>query len=121
MQQAALTRIGTRNRFARNKWLLIGLLFVQTITRSQAQSITDIGIGTNILQPATKRLGINLGGYNFYDSGQMMKNLIFRNQGFEGQIYQSTIRCAGGTASSCTDENSVSGWPAGFWNGASYQ
>ena len=66
-------------------------------------------------------MGINLGTLTNYDSGQMYKNLITQNPGFEGQIWNSTIRCAYGTATSCTDENQWSSWPAGFWAGATYQ
>jgi hypothetical protein len=86
-----------------------------------AGQVTNIAIGTSVLQPSVKRLGINLGNLNFYDAGQMMKNLVFRNPGFEGEIYQSTIRCASGTATSCTDDNAASAWPGGFWNGATFE
>ncbi len=82
---------------------------------------TNIAIGTTVLQPSVKRMGINLGTLTNYDSGQMYKNLITQNPGFEGQIWNSTIRCAYGTATSCTDENQWSSWPAGFWAGATYQ
>jgi hypothetical protein len=82
---------------------------------------TNIAIGSTVLQPSVKRMGINLGTLTNYDSGQMYQNLITSNPGFEGQIWNSTIRCAYGTATSCTDENQWSSWPAGFWSGASYQ
>lgn len=82
---------------------------------------TNIDIGAQVVQPSVKRLGMNMGQPNYYDSDQMMKNLIFINPGFEGEIYRSTIRCATGTATSCTDENQYTSWPAGFWNGATYQ
>ena len=82
---------------------------------------TDIAIGTTVVQNAVKRLGINLGTVNFYDSGQMMKNLLSRNPGFEGQIYSSIIRCASGTATVCRDENASSAWPTSFWNRSSFE
>jgi hypothetical protein len=110
-----------RARSVEYRWLIFGLFLIQSVPGAQAQSVTNVAVGSTILQAGTSRLGINLSLNTFYDSGQMMKNLIFRNPGFEGEIYQSTIRCAGGTATSCTDENAVSGWPAGFWNGATYQ
>ncbi len=68
-----------------------------------------------------KRLGINLGTANFYDSGQTSKNLLQRNPGFEGQVWNSTIRCMSGTATSCVDEDQWSAWPAGFWSGATFE
>ena len=82
---------------------------------------TDISIGTTTLQPSVKRLGINLGTLDYYDSGQTTQNLLMNNPGFEGQIWNSTIRCASGTATSCTDEDQWAGWPAGFWNGATFE
>ena len=89
-------------------------------THSFAQS-TNISIGTTTLQPSVKRLGINLGTLDFYDSGQTTQNLMTGNPGFEGQIWNSTIRCVFGTATSCVDENQYSGWPGGFWNGATFE
>ncbi len=82
---------------------------------------TNIAIGSNVWQPSVKRLGINLSIENYYDSGQMNKGLVFRNPGFEGEIYQSTVRCASGTATTCVDENGYSNWPKGFWNGATVE
>jgi hypothetical protein len=83
--------------------------------------VTVIDIGTTILRPAVKRFGINLGTLTFYDSGQTLRNLLVRNPGFEGQIWNSTVRCASGSATTCIDENQWSGWPAGFWNGATFE
>ncbi len=82
---------------------------------------TNIAIGGTTIQPSVKRLGINLGTLDNYDSGQISQNLITANPGFEGQIWNSTIRCAYGTATSCTDENQYAGWTGGFWNGATYE
>ncbi|MBV8730220.1 MAG: hypothetical protein JO336_10460, partial [Acidobacteriia bacterium] len=98
--------------------MAVGLLFCQC---SQSGQVTRIAVSATALQSGVKRLGINLGGVNYYDSGQMMKNLIFRNPGFEGEIYQSTIQCAAGTPTTCLDATGYSAWPAGFWNGASFQ
>ena len=61
--------------------------------------------------PAVKRFGINLGWANNYDSGQIMKNLVFRNPGFEGLIYRSIVRCVAGTANGFVDENPSARWP----------
>ena len=50
-----------------------------------------------------------------------MKNLVFRNPGFEAQIDRSIVRCVTGTATGFVDENATTHWPTGFWNGASYE
>src|SRR3984957_416143 len=96
------------------------VLLAVGIVNSNAQT-TNIAIGSAALQPSVKRLGINLSNRDFYDAGQITKNLVMRNPGFEGEIYQSTIRCASGTPNSCLDDDQWSAWPAGFWNGATFQ
>jgi hypothetical protein len=83
--------------------------------------ITQIAIGPEILHSGVKRFGINLSGQTFYDSGQMLKNLVFRNPGFEGETWQSFLRCRSVTADSCVDSHAWNAWPAGFLNGAHYE
>jgi hypothetical protein len=82
---------------------------------------TDIAITPDVIRPSVQRFGINLGYTTSYDSGQMMKNLIFANPGFEGEIYQSTVRCADASDRTCTDQISASDWPDGFWDGATFE
>ena len=94
------------------------LLISEAASFAQA---TDFSIGTTVQRSSVKRLGINMGGQNFYDSGQMLRNLIYRNPGFEGQTWQSILQCDAVTASSCTDQNPWSGWPANYLAGASYE
>lgn len=86
-----------------------------------AAGVTNIEIRNEVIQPSVKRLGINLGDQSYYDSGQLMKNLVFRNPGFEGMSYRSAIRCGSTTANSCTDENEYANWPADFWTGATFE
>ena len=46
------------------------------------------------LRSNVKRLGVNLGGQSFYDSGQMLRNLTFRNPGVRRrETWQSILRC----------------------------
>ncbi len=79
---------------------------------------TIITIGPETIHTGVKRLGINLSGQTFYDSGQMLRNLVFRNPGFEGETWQSILHCKRATANTCTDDNEYAVWPAGFLNGA---
>ena len=102
-------------------FLFLPFLLMLSAFVAFAQS-TNIAVGDVTLQPSVKRLGVNLSFQDFYDSGQMTKNLLSRNPGFEGQIFQSTVRCSAlSTATTCADENVYSGWPSGFWNGASVE
>lgn len=100
----------------------VGLLTLLTAgCQSSPGDQGSIEATDHVLRNGVLRLGMNLGSQSFYDSGQMMKNLLFRNPGFEGEIYQSVIRCASGTGDSCTDDNPSAAWPSGFWDGASYE
>jgi Legume lectin domain/Bacterial Ig-like domain (group 3) len=103
-------------------WLIFPLLvtFVARSSSSIAQS-TNIAIETTVQRSPVKRLGVNLGGQTFYDSGQIMRNLIFRNPGFEGETWQSVLHCVSVTAGSCTDANVYNVWPVNFLQGASYE
>lgn len=83
--------------------------------------VTDIAIGTTVAQSGVKRLGMNIPGQNFYDSGQLLRNLVSRNPGFEGAIWQSILHCKAVTATSCTDGNSYAVWPANFLQGATFE
>jgi hypothetical protein len=86
-----------------------------------AQTATNFAIGTTVKLSGAKRLGMNVGGQNYYDSGQMLRNLIFRNPGFEGETWQSALHCVSVTATSCTDANPWNVWPADFLAGASFE
>jgi alpha-L-arabinofuranosidase len=82
---------------------------------------TNFEIGTTVQRSSVKHLGVNLAGDNFYDSGQMFRNLIFGNPGFEGETWQTIMQCVAVTATSCTDSNIYNIWPANFLQGATFQ
>jgi hypothetical protein len=86
-----------------------------------AQAPTVITLGPETLRTDAKRFGINLSGQDFYDSGQMLRNLTFRNPGFEGETWQSILHCKRVTANTCTDENEYAVWPADFLKGARFE
>ncbi len=102
--------------------VLISLLALggPVMVRAQTAGTTTINVTNQVLQSPVKRFGMNLGAVTNYDSGQMMKNLVVSNPGFEGEIAQSMIACASGTANSCTGSDPYAGWAADFWDGASY-
>lgn len=82
---------------------------------------TDIAITSAVARSSLQRFGVNLGQPNYYDAGQMMKNLVFANPGFEPELYQSTIRCTSTPTGACEDRETTSGWSQGFWNGAKFE
>ncbi len=92
----------------------------EVLLPSSDSALVILGISRKVLVHSPSRLGINLGSQSFWDSAQMSRNLIFRNPGFEGEIYRSIIRCASGTADMCNPDT-ASAWPVDFWKGASFE
>ena len=97
-----------------------------TLAGNAAQSSSATGV-TNINIPGTtqvgsaQRLGINIGGQTFYDSGQLLRNLTFRNPGFEGETFRTIMHCVAVTVNSCTDSDIYAVWPANFVQGARFE
>ena len=100
--------------------LRLTLLLLAATVGVGAQTATNIQITTTVQQPAVRRLGIYLADQTFYDSGQMLKNLIYRNPGFEPMKYRSILTCATVSANSCTDATTWSAQPSAFWAGGTY-
>ncbi len=86
-----------------------------------AQGPTVIHVDQTILHQDVKRFGMNIGGESFYDSQQILKNLVSRNPGFEGLEWQTVFPCGKVTATSCTDGANSGSWPEGFLDGGSYE
>ena len=81
---------------------------------------TTIQITGAVQQASVNRLGVNLSDETYWDSGQMMKNLVFENPGFEGLKYRVIFHCTTVTANSCQDDNQFNAQPVNFWTGGSY-
>ena len=89
---------------------------------SNAQAVpTTISVSGGVLQSGVSRLGVNLGDQDYWDSAQIMKNLIFENPGFEGLKYRVIFHCDAVTGTTCTDDNQYNAQPTGFWVGGNYQ
>jgi len=87
----------------------------------RSAAVTHLQLTKQVILPNVTRLGINLGEQTYYDSGLMMKNLLYRNPGFEGMAYRSILHCLEGGADRCTDTRHSFTWPAGFWDGATFE
>ena len=92
-----------------------------TVTVNSAGPITTIEVTDTVQRPGVRRFGINIATNTYYDARQLSKELLFRNPGFEGFLFQSLIRVGSGTATSATEDSPYCQWPTGFWNGASYE
>ena len=82
---------------------------------------TNISIESKVIRSNVKRFGMNISGQTFYDSGQMMRILTFRNPGFEGTIWQTVLTCKFVKADACADNDEWSLWPADFAKGATFE
>lgn len=98
--------------------MMIPVLLVAPFISSAQTTIT---LSTNVLNPGVQRLGLNVAMINYYDSGQLMKELFFNNPGFEGLLFQSVIQLGSGAATSAVESMPFVSWTNGFWNGASYE
>ena len=87
--------------------------------QSNTTTPTTINISDTPITTSAKRLGMNLGTQDFWDSGMIMRNLAFRNPGFEAETWQTILHCQTVTASSCTDDNLYNYWAANFLKGGS--
>jgi hypothetical protein len=83
--------------------------------------VTHFRVTNQVVLSNVTRLGINLGEQTYYDSGQMTKNLLYRNPGFEGMEYRSILHCLVGGSGTCIDSRHAFQWPAGFWDGGRYE
>ena len=101
-------------------YILFTAFFLLSSIKSFAQSPTNIEITSAVQQASVYRLGVNLGDQSYWDSGQLLKNLSFRNPGFEGMKYRSIMRCATIIGTVCTDDNNYSTQPTGFFKGGTY-
>jgi hypothetical protein len=108
--------------------LLLAALSVAATSCGQAggasgagNGVTNLRVARQVILPGVTRLGINLGDQTYYDSGQMMKNLLYRNPGFEGMNYRSILHCQYGGPGHCVDTWGGIQFPADFWDGASYE
>ena len=96
-----------------------GLILFLGCGRKSGPTVVEITDLRKIV--AVKKFGINLGSSSFYDSSLLTKNLLYRNPGFEGELYQSVIRCSISADGSCIDEEDSTSWPDGFWTGGGYE
>ena len=94
---------------------------VPAAAASIGSGTTHLRMTSQVILPGVTRLGINLGEQNYYDSGQMMRNLLYRNPGFEGMTYRSILHCLSSGPNSCTDTRHSFEWPAEFWDGARFE
>lgn len=96
-------------------------LLLRAQPSNNAAGVTRLRVTDRVILAHVTRLGINLGEENFYDSGQMLRNLLARNPEFAGMTYRSIFHCAVGRAGLCVDARPGIQFPANFWNGASYE
>ncbi len=113
----------------RNRWWSAATALAVCVTvacgmrdagQAAGQAVTRVTVTDDVIEAGATRLGMNLGEQNFYDSGQMLRNLVSRNPGFEGMTYRSVVHCDR-AQEDCTETMGGVVWPAGFWDGGSFE
>jgi hypothetical protein len=107
-----------RNAFI---FLFFAAMFLAASSLASGQTPTNIQISGAVQQASVSRLGVNLSDETYWDSGQMTKNLVFENPGFEGLKYRMVLKCAVVTANTCQDDNQYAALAANYWIGSSYR
>lgn len=88
---------------------------------ANAPAATTVDVGSAVIVPQVKRFGISGISHYYYDR-LLLKNLVWRNAGFEPLLFQAVMRCDSAlTADGCIDTNPYTQWPTGFWNGGTYE
>jgi len=104
------------------RFVPLQLLTLAVAAAGAAQTVaTNIVVTNTVIHSDVRHFGINLSGQTYYDSGQMMRNLIFRNPGFEGETWRTVLQCKFVKGNSCSDSDEWSGWPANFARGAAFE
>ena len=100
---------------------ILTVAFMAGTLTASGQSPTNIQISGAVQQSSVTRLGVNLSDETYWDSGQMTKNLVFENPGFEGLNYRMVLKCAVVTANTCQDDNQYAAMAANYWVGSTYR
>ena len=90
------------------------------VVELHAQSITPNE--SQILLQAPKKIGMNLNGPTFYQGGEIYKNLLWRNPGFEPDLYRDKfVAFVPGTASTFQSSDVYDPVIQDFWAGATFK
>lgn len=76
---------------------------------------------STVLVQSPKKIGINLGGPSFFGAGELYKNLMWRNPGFEPDLYRDKfVAYTDGTTTTFTAPSQYDPVVANFWTGATF-
>jgi hypothetical protein len=92
---------------------------------AETNALTTVTISSTVETSGIDRPGINLGGIASYGSQQLLKSLNYGGGGYmPGQYFGTTFSCSsGGTQTTTSWYNDIvdgSGFPANFWQGATF-
>lgn len=107
-------------RFSWVAKLAFSVIFVSTLNFAYGQTV--VLNDATVLRSNTKRAGLNLGALDYYDTGQILKNLIGSlNPGFEPVTSQQIWALTdAGTTTSFTDPDAYDTVPANYWTGSTF-
>ena len=104
--------------FSRILLFLVTLVVASLPSSAQTLTLND----SSIVQSKTNRIGMNIAQVNYWDSGQLLKNLIGSlNPGFEPLIDREIwVLNEAGTTSSFTEPNGGDNVAANYWAGGTF-
>jgi hypothetical protein len=103
--------------------MLIAIILMACLPfRVAGQTPTVVLNDQAVIQPQVKRVGLNIGASDYWDSGQILKNLIGSiNPGFEPLMAQQIgALLVPGTTTSFTDPDLWDGQPPNYWVGGTF-
>ncbi len=101
---------------------IFSLAFMALMSVTVSGQTLSLNDGT-VIQSKTNRIGVNIGSINYYDSGQILKNLIGSiNPGFEPVLSQQIwVLASAGTSTTFTEPDTYDNAPANYWTGATFK
>jgi hypothetical protein len=98
--------------------ILCPLALFSVFAQAQTLSLND----GSIVRSDTNRIGVNIGAIDYWDNGQILKNLIgSSNPGFEPLLAQQIwVVDTAGTTTTFTIQDAYDGVPPNYWTGGTF-
>jgi hypothetical protein len=101
-----------------NLFIAVNLILVLGLPHADAQSTVALNESLSV-NSSPMKVGVAVSSSNYYDAGQLFKNLLAAaNPGFEGFIQQEIVGCISGSTTTCVNNYQWDQAPLNYWAGA---
>ena len=105
-------------RATTNLFVAVNLILFLSLAPAAAQSTVSLNESL-LVNSSPMKVGVAVSTSNYYDAGQLFKNLLAAsNPGFEGFIQQEIVGCVSGSATTCVNNYQWDQAPLNYWTGA---